>query len=110
MDTTANNLDNDIGSFLSRRLGEKEAADIMATVNEEVAKRVDARIAASRAEISAWRDEIKANFATKEDAANLEKKLIKRVSEVEGTIILWGIVFWITIIIAVYIIFKFVQA
>ena len=50
---------------------------------------------------------MKNDFATKEDAALLEKKLVKRVSAVEGTIILWAFVFWFTLIIAMYVIFKF---
>jgi hypothetical protein len=108
METT--NLSNsDLENFLSRRLGEKEAAEIMVNVNEEVDKRVETRIAESRNEITSWRNEMKNDFATKEDAVNLEKKLVKRVSAVEGTIILWAFVFWITLIIAVYVIFKFVH-
>ncbi len=99
----------DLENFLSRRLGEKEAAEIMVYVNEEVDKRVDTRIAESRNEITAWRNEMKTDFATKDDSVNLEKKLVKRVSAVEGTIILWAFVFWITLIIAVYVIFKFVH-
>lgn len=99
----------DLENFLSRRLGEKEATEIMVYVNEEVDKRVDIRIAESRNEITSWRNDMKNDFATKEDSINLEKKLVKRVSAVEGTIILWAFVFWITLIIAVYVIFKFVH-
>lgn len=99
----------DLENFLSRRLGEKEATEIMVYVNEEVDKRVDTRIAESRNEITTWRNEMKNDFASKEDAVILEKKLVKRVSAVEGTIILWAFVFWITLIIAVYVIFKFVH-
>ena len=108
METTS--LSNsDLENFLSRRLGEKESAEIMVYVNEEVDKRVDARIAESKNEITSWRNDMKTDFATKEDSINLEKKLVKRVSAVEGTIILWAFVFWITLIIAVYVIFKYVH-
>ena len=108
METT--NLSNsDLENFLSRRLGEKEASEIMVYVNEEVEKRVDTRIAESKQEITSWRNDMKNDFATKEDAVNLQNKLVKRVSAVEGTIILWAFVFWITLIIAVYVIFKFVH-
>lgn len=108
METT--NLSNsDLENFLSRRLGEKEASEIMVYVNEEVEKRVNTRIAESREEITSWRNDMKNDFATKEDAVNLQNKLVKRVSAVEGTIILWAFVFWITLIIAVYVIFKFVH-
>jgi hypothetical protein len=108
METT--NLSNsDLENFLSRRLGEKEASEIMVYVNEEVDKRVDTRIAESREEITSWRNDMKNDFATKDDAVNLQNKLVKRVSAVEGTIILWAFVFWITLIIAVYVIFKFVH-
>ena len=48
-------------------------------------------------------------FATKDDAAKLEKKLVKRVSAAEGTLILWSFVFWLTLIIAMVIIFKFMK-
>ena len=37
-------------------------------------------------------------FASKDDAANLEKKLVKRVSAAEGTLILWSFVFWFTLL------------
>ena len=99
----------DLENFLSRRLGDKEAAEIMVYVNEEVEKRVDTRIGESRNEITTWRNDMKNDFATKEDAVNLQNKLVKRVSAVEGTIILWAFVFWITLIIAVYVIFKYVH-
>lgn len=108
METT--NLSNtDLENFLSRRLGEKEATEIMVYVNEEVEKRVESRIAESRNEITSWRNEMKNDFATKEDAVTLQNKLVKRVSAVEGTIILWAFVFWITLIIAFYVIIRFVH-
>jgi len=98
----------EIENFLNRRLGEKEAEEIMEYINAEIDARVEARTAEVRNEITTWRNDLKKDFATKEDAAALQQKLVKRVSAVEGTIILWGFVFWLTIILAVYIIFKFV--
>lgn len=96
-------------TFLTRRLGEKEAHEVMDYINTEVDKQVALKTTESRNEIALWRTEMKNDFSTKEDAVNLEKKLIKRVSAVEGTIILWGFVFWLTLIIAMYVIFKFIQ-
>lgn len=96
-------------TFLTRRLGEKEAHEVMDYINTEVDKQVALKTTESRNEIALWRAEMKNDFPTKEDALNLEKKLIKRVSAVEGTIILWGFVFWFTLIIAMYVIFKFIQ-
>lgn len=98
----------EIENFLQRRLGEKEAAEIMEYIQAEIDKNIDARVKDVQDEIDLWRTELKNEFANKEDAALLQKKLVKRVSAVEGTIILWGFVFWITIILAVYIIFEFV--
>lgn len=96
-------------TFLTRRLGEKEAHEVMDYINTEVDKQVALKTTESRNEIALWRTEMKNDFSTKEDAVNLEKKLIKRVSAVEGTIILWGFVFWLILIIAMYVIFKFIQ-
>ena len=98
----------EIRNFLNRRLGEKESAELMEYINAEIEKNVEARTADVKNEIGLWRSEMKNDFATKADAADLQTKLVKRVSAVEGTIILWGFVFWLTIILAVYIIFKFV--
>lgn len=99
----------EIRNFLVRRLGEKEADEIMEYIESEIHKNIAAKGDETRREIDRWRNEIKENFATKADAATLEKKLVKRVSKVEGTIILWAFVFWFTLIIAIYIIFKFIQ-
>jgi len=99
----------EIHNFLVRRLGEKEADEIMEYIDSEIAKNIDARGQETKLEIDRWRNELKDNFATKEDQAVFEKKLTKRVSSVEGTIILWAFVFWFTLIIAMYIIFKFIQ-
>ena len=81
----------------------------MEYIDSEINKNIEARGDETRQEIDRWRNELKDNFATKEDAAVLEKRLVKRVSAVEGTIILWAFVFWFTLIIAMYIIFKFIQ-
>ena len=99
----------EIKNFLVRRLGEKEADEIMEYIEDEINKNIAAKGDETKNEIDRWRNELKDKFATKEDSANLEKKLIKRVSAVEGTIILWSFVFWFTLIIAMYIIFKFIQ-
>ena len=99
----------EIKNFLVRRLGEKEAEEIMEYIEDEINKNIAAKGDETKIEIDRWRNEMKDKFATKEDSANLEKKLIKRVSAVEGTIILWSFVFWFTLIIAMYIIFKFIQ-
>ena len=80
----------------------------MVYVNSEIERKVSERISEVKAETALWRSELKNDFYNKEDAINLEQKLVKRVSAVEGTIILWGFVFWITTLIAFYVIFKFV--
>ena len=109
MDTPANISNTEIQNFLIRRLGEKEADEIMEYINAEIDKKVSEKVDASKKEITLWRDEMKNVFATKEDGAKLEKKLVKRVSAAEGTLILWSFVFWLTLIIALIIILKFVR-
>ena len=109
MENSENISSSEIHNFLERRLGEKEADEIMEYIESEIDKRVLAKGDETRQEIELWRTELKNNFSTKEDAVILEKKLVKRVSAVEGTIILWAFVFWFTLIIAMYIIFKFIQ-
>ena len=109
MEAPANLSNTEIQNFLIRRLGEKEADEILEYINTEVDKRVSEKVDASRKEITLWRDEMKNVFASKEDAAKLEKKLVKRVSAVEGTLILWSFVFWLTLIIAMVIILKFMK-
>lgn len=106
MDKPVNISTADINNFLIRRLGEKEASEIMDYIHSEINKNVTGKGDDTKNEITLWRNEMKNDFATKEDAAALEKKLIKRVSAVEGTIILWAFVFWFTLIIAMFIIFK----
>jgi len=109
METPGNISNTEIHNFLIRRLGEKEAAEIMAYINTEIDKEVSEKVEASKNEIALWRDEMKNIFATKEDAAKLEKKLVKRVSTAEGTLILWSFVFWLTLIIAIVVIFKLIK-
>lgn len=92
----------EIQNFLVRRLGDQEGNEIMNYINTEIDKNVEARVGESK-------NIMKENFATKTDAVSLENKLVKRVSSVEGTLILWGFVFWITLIIAMYVIFRFIQ-
>ncbi len=109
MDNETNISTSEINNFLVRRLGDKEAAEIMDYIHSEVNKQVVAKGDDTKNEITLWRNELKDSFATKEDAAIMETKLMKRVSAVEGTIILWAFVFWFTLIIAVFIIFKFMH-
>ncbi len=109
MDTPANISRSEIQNFLTRRLGDKEAAEIITYIDTEVDKEVTLKVDAAKNEIALWRDDMKNVFATKEDAAVLQKKLVKRVSGAEGTLILWSFVFWLTLIIAVFCIFKFVK-
>ncbi|HXR84457.1 MAG TPA: hypothetical protein VN722_09125 [Hanamia sp.] len=99
----------EIHNFLIRRLGEKEAAEIMEYIQTEIDRQVAGQGEETRLEIDRWRNELKDNFATRQDAVDLQTKLVKRVSRVEGTIILWAFVFWFTLILAMYIIFKFIQ-
>lgn len=99
----------EIHNFLIRRLGEKEASEIMNYIDTEVEKEVATKVDASKKEIALWRDDMKNVFATKEDAAVLQTKLVKRISAAEGTLILWSFVFWLTLIVAVFCIFKFIK-
>ncbi len=109
MEAPENISRSEIKNFLVRRLGDKEADEIMAYIDEEVNKETAATVEASRREIALWRDDMKNVFATKEDAALLDEKLVKRVSAAEGTLILWSFVFWLTLIVAVFCIFKFIK-
>lgn len=109
MDTSPNISNSEIKNFLVRRLGEKEADEIMSYINTEIDKEVAEKVEASKNEIAVWRDDMKNVFATKEDYSKFEKKLIRRVSRAEGTLILWSFVFWLTLIIAIIIIFKLIR-
>jgi hypothetical protein len=109
MQTPENLSNTEIENFLVRRLGEKEAAEIMSYINTEIDSRVSEKVDASKKEIALWRDDMKNVFASKEDALKLEKKLVKRISRAEGTLILWNFVFWLTLIIIMFIILKFIK-
>ena len=108
METPTNISTTEIQNFLIRRLGEKEADEIMEYIRAEIDTKVSEKVDGSMKEIALWRDEMKNVFATKEDAAKLDKKLVKRVSAAEGTLILWSFVFWLTLIIAMIIILKII--
>ena len=107
MDIPANISNTEIQNFLIRRLGEKEATEIMEYINTEIDKKVSEKVDASKKEIALWRDDMKNVFATKDDAAKLQTKLVKRVSGAESTLILWTFVFWLTNIVAVLCFLKF---
>lgn len=94
-------------NFLVRRLGEKEAAEVMGYIDTEIQKEVAQNTADIRMETVQWRNELKNEFATKEDAAKLQAKLIRRVSGAEGTLILWTFVFWLTQLVAILCFIKF---
>ena len=108
MENASNVSTAEIENFLVRRLGDQEGSEIMEYVRSEIEKKATERVSEVKTENALWRSELKNEFYNKEDAVNLEQKLVKRVSEVEGTIILWGFVFWITTLIAFYVIFKFI--
>ena len=109
MDNTANISGSDLHNFLVRRLGDKEAEEIEGYINAEISKQAADRTDLVKKEIAQWRDDIKNTLATKDDYAKFEKKLIKRVSRAEGTLILWSFVFWLTLIISFVIIFKIMK-
>ena len=97
----------EINNFLTRRLGEKEASEIMEYINAEIDKNVSARIDDNKKEIALWRDNMHKEFATTKNAEELKTQLLKRVSKAESTLILWGLVFWVTSLIAIYCFLKF---
>lgn len=109
MESPENISNTEIHNFLIRRLGDKEADEIMDYINGEVDKQVSEKVTAFKRDTSLWGDDMKNVFATKEDAAKLEKKLIKRISTAEGTLILWSFVFWLTLIIAFIVILKIMK-
>ncbi|MGH2563058.1 MAG: hypothetical protein ACRDE5_01000 [Ginsengibacter sp.] len=109
MDTSGNISNSEIKNFLVRRLGEKEADEIMSYINTEIDKEVAEKVEASKNEIALWRNDMKNIFATREDYSKFEKKLTRRVSRAEGTLILWSFVFWLTLIIAIIVIFKLIK-
>lgn len=99
----------DINNFLIRRLGEREASEVMAYINAEVEREVSVKSDTVKKEIITWREEMNKVFATREAYEKMQSKLTRRISGVESTLILWAIVFWITQILAVYCIIKFVR-
>ncbi len=107
MDTINDVSSTEMENFLTRRLGEKESAEIMTYINQQIDKKVSAKVDTTSKEISMWRDEMSKSFASKADAATLQQKLVKRVSGAESTLILWAFVFWITQLIAVICFLKF---
>ncbi|MEO6329825.1 MAG: hypothetical protein ABIO55_12880 [Ginsengibacter sp.] len=99
----------EIHNFLIRRLGEKEAGEIMDYIESEVKKEISARTDATKKEIATWREEMSKVFATKEASEKMQIKVMRKVSGIESTLILWAFVFWITQIFAVYCIIKFIK-
>lgn len=107
MDTPTNISTAEIRNFLTRRLGEKEAEEIMAYINAEVEKEVSEKVDAGKREILLWREEMSKVFASKEAYEKMQAKLIKRISGAESTLILWSFVFWLTQIAIIFCFFKF---
>lgn len=97
----------EIKNFLTRRLGEKEADEMMLYINNEVNKKVSATVDTSKKEMSLWRDNMHKEFATSKQAEDLKINLVKRVSKAESTLILWAFVFWVTTLISVYCFLKY---
>ncbi len=108
MDTPMDVSNAEIRNFMVRRLGEKEAEEIMIYINKEVEKEVADKVTDSKKEIALWREEMNSVFATKEDADKLRGRLLRRVSKAENTLILWTFVFWITALLAVFCFIKFI--
>jgi len=109
MDTPTDISTAEINNFLVRRLGEKEASEIMGYINTEIDKQVSLKTDAIKQEIILWREEMSKVFASKEAYEKMQTKLIRRVSGAESTLILWAFVFWITQIAAVYCILRFIK-
>ena len=72
---------------------EKEAEEIMSYINKEVETEVANKVSDVKNEIPLWREEMKAVFASKDDADKLRGRLSKRISKAENTMILWNFVF-----------------
>lgn len=107
METQPNLSRSEINNFLTRRLGEKEAGEIMTYIDSEVKSEVSAKVDDSKNQMLSWKEQMNTVFATKDDAKDLQLKLVKRVSKSESTLILWSFVFWITALIAVLCFLKF---
>ena len=109
MDTPTDVSTAEINNFLIRRLGEKEASEIMTYINTEIDKQVSLKTDVVKKEIIIWRDEMSRVFASKEAYEKMQAKLIRRISGAASTLILWAFVFWITQIAAVYCILRFIK-
>ena len=109
MDTQSKITGSEMRNFLVRRLGEKEAAEVMGYIDAEVENQVTQKTESVRTEIVQWRNEMKNVFAGKEDAVKLQTKLLRRVSSAEGTLILWTFVFWLTTLVAILCFIKFIN-
>ncbi len=99
----------DIRNSLLKSMGEKEADEIMTYINAEIEKEVSQKVDAGKKEIISWREDMSKIFATKDAYEKMQGKLIRRVSSAESTLILWSFVFWITQIVSVYCILKFIK-
>jgi len=109
MDNSENISETDLRNFLVRRLGEREADEIMQYVDATIDRQLQGGSDAAKKEIAAWREDMKNTVASREDYAKFEKKLIRRVSRAEGTLILWSFVFWLTLIIAFVIVLRIMK-
>ena len=107
MEVSQNISRSDIQNFLTRRLGEKEAAELMIYMDEAVAKEVKNKKEDFNTQMIAWKDQMGTLFSTKEDAKDLQLKLVKQIGKAESTLILWGFVFWLTQMLAVLCFLKF---
>lgn len=107
MDAPIDVSTSEIRNFLSRRLGEKEAAEIMTYIKKEIDKEVSLKVDAARNEIILWREEMNKVFASRDAYEKMQVKLIKRVSGAESTLILWAFVFWLTQLAVIFYFFKF---
>jgi hypothetical protein len=84
----------EMNNFLTRRLGEKEATEVMVYIDKEIDRRTEARIGNTKTEMRNWKEE-------------LYSKIHSRVSKAENTMILWGFVFWLTGLVAIYCFLRF---
>jgi hypothetical protein len=99
----------DIKSSLLKSMGEKEADEVMSYINLEIEKEVAQKVDIGKKEIITWREDMGKMFATRDAYEKMQAKLIRRVSSAESTLILWSFVFWITQIVTVYCILKFLN-
>jgi hypothetical protein len=83
-------------NLLKKKLGEQEAEQLVNFVKSEVGNLSEKKYEFISKDIGALRDELYKNFATKEDIAKAEPKLI-----------LWAFVFWATQLVSVFTFLKF---